>query len=280
MQESAAVLLAMLLGHLLGDFVFQTERSVAGKQELRWSAYLRHGMVHYLAVVGCLATLASVPPVSWRTQRAVLILIVAHIAVDVGKSLVPKTWQQRHPLVLFLVDQVAHVAIVALIGWSILLGHPLPVASSYLAIPARASTLAIAVAYVAVVFAGGQLIRIALIPFAGYVADETEGDHLADAGLYIGRLERFLVLTAILIGSYTSVGLIVAAKSIFRFPEMKDRPSAEYFLIGTLLSISVAVIGAIALRWSSSAPRRSRQVGRSGRATTPWRSRRGSTRPG
>jgi hypothetical protein len=43
------------------------------------------------------------------------------------------------------------------------------------------------------------------------------------------------------------VGLILAAKSIARYPELKSVRFAEYFLIGTLLSISVAICGAIVL---------------------------------
>jgi hypothetical protein len=52
--------------------------------------------------------------------------------------------------------------------------------------------------------------------------------------MYIGWLERFLVVTAILVQSPSMVGLILTGKSIARFPELKER-FAEYFLIGTLL---------------------------------------------
>jgi hypothetical protein len=39
------------------------------------------------------------------------------------------------------------------------------------------------------------------------------------------------------------VGLILTAKSIARYPEFKSERFAEYFLIGTLLSISMALLG-------------------------------------
>jgi len=94
---------------------------------------------------------------------------------------------------------------------------------------------------------------MALTPFAERFGDGGESggggeDQIAYAGLYIGWLERFLMLTALLVGSYTSVGLIIAAKSIFRLPDAKQRPLAEYFLIGTLLSVAVTVAGALLLR--------------------------------
>jgi hypothetical protein len=63
-----------------------------------------------------------------------------------------------------------------------------------------------------------------------------------NAGMYVGWLERFLVVTAILVQSPSMVGLIPTGKSIARFPELKER-FAGYFLIGTLLSIGLAVLG-------------------------------------
>jgi len=64
--------------------------------------------------------------------------------------------------------------------------------------------------------------------------------------MYIGWLERFLVVTAILVQSPSMVGLIVTGKSIARFPKFKER-FAEYYLIGTLLSIGLAVLGGLLL---------------------------------
>ena len=57
-------------------------------------------------------------------------------------------------------------------------------------------------------------------------------EQVENAGMYIGWLERFLVVTAILVQSPSMVGLILTGKSIARFPELKER-FAEYFLIGT-----------------------------------------------
>lgn len=72
---------------------------------------------------------------------------------------------------------------------------------------------------------------------------------LDDAGLYIGWLERFLVLTAVVIGSPEAAGLVAAAKSIFRFEDMKQgRAFAEYFLLGTFLSVSEALAAGLFLR--------------------------------
>jgi len=71
---------------------------------------------------------------------------------------------------------------------------------------------------------------------------------VVNAGLYIGWLERFLALTAVFLQSPGTVGLILAAKSIARYPELKSPGRfVEYFLIGTLLSISIAIVGGVIL---------------------------------
>jgi hypothetical protein len=106
------------------------------------------------------------------------------------------------------------------------------------------------VIYVAVVFGGGYLIRLLVRSLAEGVksrSPEKANEQLQNAGLYIGWLERFLVVTALLVQSPATVGLILTAKSIARYPEFKSERFAEYFLIGTLLSISTALLGGAVL---------------------------------
>ena len=67
-----------------------------------------------------------------------------------------------------------------------------------------------------------------------------DNSNLFHAGKLIGTLERWLILAFLLMGRYEVIGFLIAAKSIIRFGE-KDRDQTEYFLAGTLLSISIAV---------------------------------------
>ena len=64
-------------------------------------------------------------------------------------------------------------------------------------------------------------------------------------GRLIGLLERLLIFFLVLQQQYTALGFVLTAKSIARFKELENRDFAEYFLIGTLLSIVIA--GSIAL---------------------------------
>ncbi len=62
-------------------------------------------------------------------------------------------------------------------------------------------------------------------------------------GEAIGILERWLLFVLVLRGDYTALAFLVAAKSLVRHDRFsKDPDFAEYFLVGTLGSILLAVI--------------------------------------
>jgi hypothetical protein len=64
----------------------------------------------------------------------------------------------------------------------------------------------------------------------------------AKVGATIGVLERVIVCSLVLVGEYAAIGLVVAAKTIARFKQLEDRQFAEYYLLGTLASVSVAIL--------------------------------------
>ncbi|PYP31964.1 MAG: hypothetical protein DMD47_05345 [Gemmatimonadetes bacterium] len=78
--------------------------------------------------------------------------------------------------------------------------------------------------------------------------DRTAGAVDIARGRTVGALERALALTLVLLGQYAAVGWIIAAKSLARFKALEDREFAEYFLIGTLASLLLALLAGIGTR--------------------------------
>lgn len=78
--------------------------------------------------------------------------------------------------------------------------------------------------------------------------DRTSGAIDIARGRAIGALERAIVLTFVIFGEFGAIGLIVAAKSLARFKALEDREFAEYFLIGTLASLLLALAGGLGLQ--------------------------------
>lgn len=75
-------------------------------------------------------------------------------------------------------------------------------------------------------------------------SDDESPKSLQNAGKYIGILERVLIFIFITTNHFEAVGFLLAAKSIFRFGELKeahDLKLTEYVLIGTLLSFGIAI---------------------------------------
>lgn len=74
---------------------------------------------------------------------------------------------------------------------------------------------------------------------------EEKAPEYKNAGKLIGILERILIVILVLLNQYAAVGLIFAAKSLTRYNKIITEPSfAEYYLVGTLLSLLIA-IGAV-----------------------------------
>jgi hypothetical protein len=89
----------------------------------------------------------------------------------------------------------------------------------------------VSVVYVLVIFGGGYFIRALIGPLWKQEHGQTTKEHeeVINAGLYIGWLERFLVLTALFLQSPATVHFIFAAKSIARYPGTLVRPFRGIF---------------------------------------------------
>jgi hypothetical protein len=59
----------------------------------------------------------------------------------------------------------------------------------------------------------------------------------------VGSLERIIMLILLYSQQYAALGLVLTAKSITRYNKItEDKAFAEYYLLGTLLSLLVVLI--------------------------------------
>jgi hypothetical protein len=113
------------------------------------------------------------------------------------------------------------------------------------------TVLLLAAGYLYVCGRGIELVRAVLeLPDLHLRRDDDRATGAVEVsrGRTIGVLERALVLTLVLLGQYAALGLVIAAKALARFKALEDREFAEYFLIGTLTSLLLALLGGIAIR--------------------------------
>jgi len=164
---------------------------------------------------------------------------VTHFLIDLGKLSLTNTKNHRW---LFVLDQVLHLLVLGGILYWI---QPFPLNLSALF---TEKTILLITFLVFVTYVSGIIMRMLLAPYIDEVAksDEPgEGGSLKNAGTYIGMLERLFVFGFILMQQWAAIGLLIAAKSVFRFGDLnkgKNRKLTEYVLIGTLLSFGLAIL--------------------------------------
>ncbi len=115
--------------------------------------------------------------------------------------------------------------------------------------------LAVVTAYFFVIDGGTRIVRGVFKKFPGlYGSVMTKldrrygGEKEENVGEWIGVLERLIALTFVFTGSYAALGFAIAAKSIARFKELEDKQFAEYYILGTSVSLLVALFAGLAVK--------------------------------
>lgn len=109
------------------------------------------------------------------------------------------------------------------------------------------------------VFLGAVIVEQVLEPHtetlrlksAALPEEPSEIKALVGAGMLIGWLERAIVFSLVMAGQSTAAVLTLTAKSVARFPALRrnEEGFAEYFLIGSLTSLVMALAPALATHW-------------------------------
>jgi hypothetical protein len=219
-----------LLAHLIGDFIFQPSGWVRDKERRKFRSIklyihtLLHGVLVFLFV--------------WN-WKAALVITITHFIIDAAKL---HLQTEKNKRILFFVDQLLHLAVIVGI---LVLFYNFNIQFQFLITEKK---LALLTGIVALTAPASITIKTLIGQWAPQTG-EKNGESLKNAGTYIGMLERVLVFAFISTGNWAGVGFLLAAKSVFRFGDLrksKDRKLTEYILIGSLLSFSIAIFAGIA----------------------------------
>lgn len=240
-KMNLAFFFSLVISNLLVDFVLQPDLWVVDKNKNKWhSSYL---YIHS-ALAGVLAFLPTLYFCGWVLAVVVcLVVLITHLIIDGFKAQLndktgdSATYKDVH---LFFIDQGLHILVLILIWWFICSNLNLT-SSNLLDDITIHNVIVILLGYLLILWSGGVCIG-KLMGCIGLKADkeDKEDNGLKNAGTYIGYLERFLILSFILVDQYTAIGFLMGAKAIFRYTD--SRTVGEYILTGTLLSYSVAIL--------------------------------------
>ncbi|MDI9256984.1 DUF3307 domain-containing protein [Flavobacterium sedimenticola] len=223
------IFIKLLLAHIIGDFIVQPDAWVADKEKkIHRSMYLYlHTLLH--------AVLAYVLVGEKAFAAYALLLAFLHGGIDFLKLRFQRKENKRR---WFIADQWLHVLVI--IGITFGYNGELPDFSF-----ADDQFWILVTALIFLTKPTSIIIKNIISIWTPENKWDKNDDSLQNAGNYIGILERLFVFYFVTSGHLEAVGFLLAAKSIFRFgdlKEAKDRKLTEYVLIGTLLSFGMAFL--------------------------------------
>lgn len=226
------ILVKLFLAHLIGDFLLQPKAWVEDKEMKKEKSvflYL-HTLLHLLLVLVLI----------WKTNFIIygILIAVSHGIIDYCKL---RFQNEKTKRIWFIVDQSMHIVVLILIYFIY----------TKTTIDVKLIDSRFWIAITAIVFLT-KPVSLLIKNIISIWTPENKDDSLQNAGKYIGILERLFVFCFIITNHFEAIGFLLAAKSIFRFgdlKEAKDRKLTEYVLIGTLISFGIALLTGLAVTW-------------------------------
>ncbi len=226
------LLLRILVAHLLADFVLQPSSWVEQRETIGFKS--RYFWLHIaINLVTLIVTLWD-----WHLWPVVFWVISGHLILDALKSKLSKT-----SIWIFLADQFLHLVIIVFV-WLAYSGQFQIFNDSITALSNSPKIWWLFLMFILLSAPSSILIGKLTQKWSNELEATGLYKGLENAGKWIGTMERLLIFTFIVIDEFSAIGFLIAAKSIFRFGDLKnalDHKKTEYIIIGTFLSFSIAI---------------------------------------
>ncbi len=221
------LILKIGIAHLLGDFVFQSNKMVSDISNRKFkSIYLYlHILIHFVLILLFTSFEA-------KYIFPAIVLSMSHLVIDslTKIGLTNKTSSVYN----FIIDQILHICAIA-----VFINHFEPFTIEFREIFNNEIYLFI-MAIILITSVSSIVIKKTMDTFNYSIPN----NGLRNAGKYIGILERLFIFAFVSMSFWEGIGFLLAAKSIFRFGDLKEKKEiklTEYILIGTLLSFGIAI---------------------------------------
>ncbi|MGN2672929.1 DUF3307 domain-containing protein [Aliivibrio fischeri] len=238
MFDFFGILIPFLLMHIICDFYLQPKQWVESKKESTYRSpeLYFHSLLHGIALLAP----ALILDIDWSSTACLVVTVaISHFIIDLWKV----TTQNGDKFSYFVIDQVLHIFVLAIIAFYMADGLTIDTVIQH---ENFSNGVMVIFAYLIILKPTSIVIGSILrkYPILGGESNPSISGLVA-GGELIGYLERVLILTFTLVGSYSAVGFVLAAKSIFRFGELNksnDRSMTEYVLIGSMLSVVITTL--------------------------------------
>jgi len=229
----------MLLTHLIGDYLLQTDVLVRWKMRSLWGVLAHGAIVTAVTVLGA----ALVDPAWW--SYAALIGVV-HTLVDVVRARFIRTKDPGRELFWYVLDQVVHVTVivwVVILAQAALDGTPQMVWGGN---PSLSRVLGYAIGYALLLNPAWVFLRFTVRGVWGSQAAPT----LDQGEKYGPMVERVVIATGVLTGQFTLALLVLVLRRVTAIHVQEGQVGimvrqTEHWgeaLLSTLLAIGVGLI--------------------------------------
>ena len=232
------ILLKLLSAHVIADFFLQFDWLCQGKHE-KGIRGLRAQEIHALIHAGWVYLLLA----DWGGWLIPLVIFITHFIIDIVKV----KWFSSSTIA-FLIDQAAHVAVIAGLWW-VMYADRVTFYTWFCNPILTHRFWILLIGYMLVLKPSSLLIGMFIRSWTPVNNAQLQG--MPNAGKWIGYIERVLVLTFVITGNIEAVGFLLAAKSIFRFGDLnkaREIKITEYVLLGTLASFTFALLIGFAIK--------------------------------
>lgn len=234
------IFLLLLTAHILADYAVQGQKLVNRKKEKRPGAFIIHVLAYTF-----LGSLLTLPWLSGKLLLIIALQTVIHAVIDYAKILV----RTRKPECKFEYEVTDLALHVLTIGLTLYLCQPFPRATLIQGSFCRLLQNSLLYYRICIYLAAVVFLLRGCTPIVRLLLQKIQ-DHPGKistdrTGRLIGNIERLLIFILVSTGNTAVVGLVITAKSIARFEELKNRQFAEYYLCGTLSSTLLALITAL-----------------------------------
>jgi len=229
----------LILAHLLGDYLLQTQRIV------RWKSRSLVGVLAHGGIV-TVTTLFCATLIDAKFWPYALLIGMTHTVIDVARARYLHPVSSNEELLWYLADQAAHLTVIILITtWS---GQSLWRASSvyFGELTASRGLLAYVLGYLLLTTPAWVLLRFIVRGFWG----PQEAPQLNQGEKYGPILERLLITTSVLLGQTYLLPLILIPRRLkpVRLQEgdtvallLRQNDSAIETVLSTLLAVGIGL---------------------------------------
>ncbi|MHB1394207.1 MAG: DUF3307 domain-containing protein [Clostridia bacterium] len=272
---SELIITLLVLSHVLSHFYFQNEQIAKDKEKSK-RVLIKHTLHFAISAFALTITFFS-----WELSIVIVMLSVLHPILDSMKIQLNKKYKQLSKLFYFIIDQILHILVILFIypfianivipPWSssaityLSVKYPLLNSVTY----NNLTYCILASAFILFLANGGTIITKLFLELPSFLANRQinvksspiihselpSGQEIAavkaedpDSQMYrygevIGILERVTMFLLITSGHYEGITFVIAAKSIARFKQFEKHDFSDYYLVGTLASSLIAIIG-------------------------------------